>query len=1212
MEQSKLCATFIVFALITGCFYILPSTTDASPGHAIVDIGGPADVTFRGVLWEKHGEGAYCVGTDLANNGVVYRHDLPSCGWGMVPGSSRFGVDYNAITRTQTYFWYEDAECGLNNWTTNSWNGTLDWHTVDPTTLPIPNSGTSHGFPKSPDNIWWFGNDTTGDYTDNTSKVAGSLISPPIWMPDISTVGALVFYHWFDVESYAGSAVDRMRVSIKNTTDSGWTQLAQWSSQDASFNNWREEVLFCNWSVGNYIQLNFTFDTIDATFNKYAGWHLDDIVLVTNDMMIIVGDPGGSGHSAYCTDGFSKFDDIGGLNTVMFNDVAPGALGASFMAIGESGVVRYWNNSAWHTVNGAQNDEVLTGVDHNGSYYFIVGYDSLNKGVAYYITDWELINGYYNMHPFRGPQPNWKLNDVAWTNKHPTEKGKGLGVAVANGTAMSFLDPEMWFQTTPNPSPPARRMQAMVYNSQNNRHIMFGGYGDATGVQADTWTYHVGTRTWTLQPTAGGAPSARYLHAMAYDSERNLVVLFGGHQYNAETWVYDLLNDTWTQKFPSSSPSGRHAHAMTYDSARGLVVLQGGRDSAGLSNQTWTYDISNGPNGIWNLESTMGPALEYHSMVYDPMNAAITLFGGSNGGAPLDQTWVYSGNTWTLENPSPKPAARIRSSMTYDTRMNRVLMYGGHDGSSNINDLWTYNVSAGPDGTWNYFNYLRSPEQRSWGTITYDSMKRRMVMFGGQTDTGDSNQTWVVDFSTPWNGEIDQPALGTNGENFTACAWDNSGLNATFVGDDYVNGNGVVYSYYLGNYFVAQVPDVAGVLAGHALRDIAFKPESNLNQAIIVGASAFKLSANAVDQSTTVLVNTAYPHIFNIDMWGQSDPTRTSRLNDQVDVNTTYTFFVEANYTIGGFETWTDVELNLTAWYDGGLMGTLSNPPDAAWSAGDARTRQFRLYYNANNDTAWMNYPLGPPNEFSIFSWWADPNTYGGPGELRHHVYINVTFREQTISANGNNFLNGPAFGGRIWSKNDALNDPSSWDFQVGVYDVNNIGAVNYSWEEFAVNEAVSISVTGNPTLNAPPGTVSTLMNFPSIITYSSNARYWVNVSLVDDLYFGGSPPGPSIGATNISVLNFAPEAGTPGASDIAVITTFIGPGFLNDLCVWGNRIPGVPLLEPLNGTQTSGPWRTDYHTPGVTTQVNWYAAVPAGIPEGLYWTVITMRIETY
>ncbi|HIE71069.1 MAG TPA: hypothetical protein EYP98_13340, partial [Planctomycetes bacterium] len=96
---------------------------------------------------------------------------------------------------------------------------------------------------------------------------------------------------------------------------------------------------------------------------------------------------------------------------------------------------------------------------------------------------------------------------------------------------------------------------------------------------------------WT-QSTPASSPSARYNHAMVYDSVRGKVVMFGGQAPGTtnDTWEYDGVN--WTQVTTTSSPSARYAHAMAYDSARGKVVMFGGVvGSNGFFNDTWEYDF---------------------------------------------------------------------------------------------------------------------------------------------------------------------------------------------------------------------------------------------------------------------------------------------------------------------------------------------------------------------------------------------------------------------------------------------------------------------------------------------------------------------------------------------------------------------------------------------------------------------------------------------
>jgi hypothetical protein len=71
-----------------------------------------------------------------------------------------------------------------------------------------------------------------------------------------------------------------------------------------------------------------------------------------------------------------------------------------------------------------------------------------------------------------------------------------------------------------------------------------------------------------------------------YDAARRRVVLFDGYTGSlnpvfSDTWEWD--GSTWVQRTPNTVRSGRAGHALAYDSARGRVVLFGGFPQARTS-----------------------------------------------------------------------------------------------------------------------------------------------------------------------------------------------------------------------------------------------------------------------------------------------------------------------------------------------------------------------------------------------------------------------------------------------------------------------------------------------------------------------------------------------------------------------------------------------------------------------------------------------------
>ena len=153
-----------------------------------------------------------------------------------------------------------------------------------------------------------------------------------------------------------------------------------------------------------------------------------------------------------------------------------------------------------------------------------------------------------------------------------------------------------WTKRHPAPSPPARSYYATAYDARADRLILYGGenvnHGDYF---ADTWAYSFGTNRWT-QMRPKESPPARDYSVMAYDSVRDRILLFGGAD-STETpfddlWAYDLDRDTWSQLKPTGpKPTARAWHAMAFDKEAGVLVLfGGGRSRDAYTNEVWTFD----------------------------------------------------------------------------------------------------------------------------------------------------------------------------------------------------------------------------------------------------------------------------------------------------------------------------------------------------------------------------------------------------------------------------------------------------------------------------------------------------------------------------------------------------------------------------------------------------------------------------------------------
>jgi hypothetical protein len=234
--------------------------------------------------------------------------------------------------------------------------------------------------------------------------------------------------------------------------------------------------------------------------------------------------------------------------------------------------------------------------------------------------------------------------------------------------------------------PSARFDHAVAYDSARSRVVLFGG-GANTGL-SDTWEWD-GT-AWTQMQDEG--PAARSVHAMAFDSARSRVVLFGGDggsQLFGDTWEWD--GTAWTQ-VQDTGPSGRSGHAMAFDTQAPRVVLFGG---SALSD-TWTF-----ANGTWSQLNDIGPGpCERTALAFA---GATFLFGGANPAAVppaiFAQTWELDGRNWT-ERQDIGPSARSGHAMSFDSDRGKIVLFGGNTAAPTqapvpVGDTWELPASNG-------------------------------------------------------------------------------------------------------------------------------------------------------------------------------------------------------------------------------------------------------------------------------------------------------------------------------------------------------------------------------------------------------------------------------------------------------------------------------------------------------------------------------------
>src|SRR2546427_390317 len=213
-----------------------------------------------------------------------------------------------------------------------------------------------------------------------------------------------------------------------------------------------------------------------------------------------------------------------------------------------------------------------------------------------------------------------------------------------------------WTNMSPSDAPAGYLNMAMVYDSDADRMIAYGGYVGNDDFSNETWAYDFESNTWTnLHPA--GHPDGQHLLRAAYDSGSRQTILFGGWRgttsdgtYSSGTWGYDFSSNAWTNLTPSEHPSARSRQGMAYDSQSARTILFGGHTiKSTYDNETWAYDAAQ--NQWTNMTSgARPPGRRSPGMAYDSKSDRTILFGGA--GTPGNDTWALT----TEPGPPSAPA----------------------------------------------------------------------------------------------------------------------------------------------------------------------------------------------------------------------------------------------------------------------------------------------------------------------------------------------------------------------------------------------------------------------------------------------------------------------------------------------------------------------------------------------------------------------------
>ena len=193
-------------------------------------------------------------------------------------------------------------------------------------------------------------------------------------------------------------------------------------------------------------------------------------------------------------------------------------------------------------------------------------------------------------------------------------------------------------------APGDRAYHAAAFDAKRATMWVYGGAGRDFKPLDELWGYDVAANRWKKASPAGARPEARISPSLAYDAERDRLVLHGGckgffEPDNAygEVWTYDLAGDAWTKR--AKGPA-RWQHAAAIAPELGLLVVQGGYDGASTpKNDAWAYDLA---KDAWDDLGKGPKATDAHAAVWDAAGGVFLFHGGATPGKrALDSVWSF-------------------------------------------------------------------------------------------------------------------------------------------------------------------------------------------------------------------------------------------------------------------------------------------------------------------------------------------------------------------------------------------------------------------------------------------------------------------------------------------------------------------------------------------------------------------------------------------
>ena len=299
-----------------------------------------------------------------------------------------------------------------------------------------------------------------------------------------------------------------------------------------------------------------------------------------------------------------------------------------------------------------------------------------------------------------------------------------IAIALLTGTPAPMTGAQ-----SSEPVPRASHLEAVAFDSARGRLVLFGGsrrIADSAWTDSDEMWEWDGIR-WHMVPRTAGTPSPRRGHGLAFDPTGRRIVLAGGVRTRPGSTTDEPFDETWFYDGQHWSPGPTlpiaFEHRLVFDAGTRtllLLAIPGREVYVPRRLAVWRLE-----RDAWVFVDSSGP------LIRSPLRAAYdarrSLLVVPTPDDSVSRVWEWNGRRWrSIE--APGPSKRNRFALAYDADRQRVVLYGGLDVRTRtpLGDEWAWDGDR-----WSMTTSTGSPGPRASPALIFDAVARRLVLFGG-------------------------------------------------------------------------------------------------------------------------------------------------------------------------------------------------------------------------------------------------------------------------------------------------------------------------------------------------------------------------------------------------------------------------------------------------------------------------------------------------